>query len=182
MAGGVDCVEHAHWIDDDCIDLMATRGTFLVPTLLVNERTFEVPLAEQGLACIPPWSEAARRAKWNSLAKARRAGLRVGAGTDAGFMLPHATMFWREVALLAEGGYTAAEALTAATAVNADLLGIEAGRLAPGRLADMVMVDGDPLTDLSLLGDAARMTGWKGGADVARGGALTTVWPQGMAA
>ena len=182
VAAGVDCVEHAHWIDDECIELMVARGTFLVPTLLVNERTFEVPLAEQGLARIPPWSEAAREAKWVSLAKARQAGLRVGAGTDAGFMLPHATMFWREVALLAEGGYAAAEALTAATAVNADIMGIEAGRLAPGRLADLVMVDGDPLTDLSLLGDATLMTVWKGGAEVARGGALTTVWPQEMAA
>ncbi|MEM7444893.1 MAG: amidohydrolase family protein [Pseudomonadota bacterium] len=182
VANGVDCVEHAHWIEDDCIELMAERGTFLVPTLLVNERTFEVPLAEQGLARIPPWSEAAREAKWISLAKARLAGLRVGAGTDAGFMLPHATMFWREVALLAEGGYTAVEALTAATAVNADIMGIEAGRLAPGRFADLVIFDGDPLADLSLLGDATLMTVWKGGAEVARGGALTTVWPQEMAA
>ena len=44
------------------------------------------------------------------------------------------------------------------------------------------MVDGDPLADLSLLGDATLMTVWKDGAEVARGGALTTVWPQEMAA
>lgn len=182
VAGGVDCVEHAHFIDDDCIALMAERGTFLVPTLLVNERTFEVPLAEQGLARIPPWSEAVRETKWRSLEKARSAGLRVGVGTDAGFMLPHATMFWRELMLLVEGGYSPTGALAAATAVNADILGLDAGRLEPGRLADLVLVDGDPLTDLSVLGDAARLTVFKDGAKVAEGGALITRWPQGMAA
>ncbi|MEM8664028.1 MAG: amidohydrolase family protein [Pseudomonadota bacterium] len=182
VAGGVDCVEHAHWIDDDCIELMAERGTFLVPTLLVNERTFEVPLAEQGLSRIPPWSEAAREAKWRSLEKARHAGIKVGAGTDAGFMLPHATMFWRELALLVKGGYSPAEALTAATSVNADILGLDAGRLAPGHLADLVLVDGDPLADLAILGDATRLTVFKDGAKVAEAGALTTLWPQEIAA
>ncbi|MEM9250145.1 MAG: amidohydrolase family protein [Pseudomonadota bacterium] len=182
VAGGVDCVEHAHWIDDDCVALMAERSTFLGPTLLVNERTFEVPLAEQGLTRIPPWSQAAREAKWRSLEKARQAGLKVGAGTDAGFMLPHATMFWRELALLVEGGYSPAEALTAATSVNAEILGLDTGRLEPGRPADLVLVDGDPLADLAILGDATRLTVFKDGAKVAEGGALTTLWPQAVAA
>ena len=175
---GVDCVEHAHWMDDACIAAMVDRGTFLVPTLLVNERTFEVPLDVQGLAAVPPWSRAAREAKWVSLDKARQAGIRIGAGTDAGFMLPHGTMFWRELVLLVQGGFSAVEALAAATSVNADILEIEAGRLAPGRLADLVAVDGDPLADLALLGDAQRLTVWKGGAKVAEAGRLSTVWPQ----
>ena len=182
VESGVDCVEHAHWIDDDCIALMAGAGTYLVPTLLVNERTFEVPLAEQGLTRIPPWSEAAREAKWMSLEKARKAGIKVGAGTDAGFMLPHGTMFWRELDLLTKGGFSTVEALTAATSVNADIIGIEAGRLAPGGLADLVAVEGDPLADLGLLGHAERLTVWKGGAKVAEGGRLSTVWPQENAA
>lgn len=182
VANGVDCVEHARWIDNACIDLMAERGTFLVPTLLVNERTFEVPLDMQGLSRLPPWSVAAREAKWLSLEKARNAGIRVGAGTDAGFMLPHATMFWRELALLVQGGYTPGEALVSATSVNADILGIEAGRLAPGSLADLVIVQGDPSINVEILGDATRLSVWKGGAHVAEGGKLTTVWPEGAAA
>ncbi len=182
VRAGIDCVEHAHWIDDDCIEEMVARGTFLVPTLLVNERSFEVPLAEQGLARVSRWSEAAREAKWVSLARARAAGIRVGAGTDAGFMLPHATMFWRELALLVEGGFTPGEAIVAGTSVNADILGIEAGRLAPGRLADLLVVEGNPLEDIGLLGQAARLQVWKDGAQVAAGGRLTTTWPQGRAA
>lgn len=178
VENGVDCVEHAHWIDDDCIELMAKRGTFLVPTLLVNERTFEVPLTQQGIARISDWSAAAREAKWVSLEKARGAGLRVGAGTDAGFMLPHATMFWRELTLLVDGGYSQGEAIVAATSVNADILGIEAGRLEAGRLADLVIVTGNPLTDLSVLGDASRLEVWKDGMQVAFGGRLVTPWPQ----
>jgi imidazolonepropionase-like amidohydrolase len=179
---GVDCVEHAHWIDDDCIEAMVARGTFLVPTLLVNERTFEVPLADQGLTRLPDWSVAAREAKWPSLEKARAAGLRVGAGTDAGFMLPHATMFWRELVLLVEGGYTPAEAIIAATSVNADILGLEAGRLEAGRLADLVIVEGDPTADVAILGDATRLAVWKGGAKVAERGRLATSWAQEVAA
>ncbi|MCU0907356.1 MAG: amidohydrolase family protein [Rhodobacteraceae bacterium] len=179
VANGVDCVEHAHWIDDDCIALMVERGTFLVPTLLVNERTFE--LAPEG-ARISPWSVAAREAKWVSLAKARAAGIRVGAGTDAGFMLPHATMFWRELQLLVQGGYSALDAITCATSVNADILGIEAGRLAPGRLADLVVVDGDPAGDVAILGDPRRLSVWKGGVQVTKAGQLLTPWPEGVAA
>jgi imidazolonepropionase-like amidohydrolase len=182
VANGVDCVEHAYWIDDACIELMAERGTFLVPTLLVNERSFEMPLELQGLSRPPPWSVAARQAKWCSLEKARKGGIRVGAGTDAGRTLPHATMFWRELALLVQGGYTPSEALVCATGINADILEIEAGRLVPGRLADLVIVQGDPSINVEILGDATRLSVWKGGVHVASGGKLTTVWPEGPVA
>jgi imidazolonepropionase-like amidohydrolase len=167
---GVHCVEHAHWIDDDCIELMARQGTWLVPTLTVNERTFD--LAEAGAATPSEWSRASREAKWISLEKARKAGIRVGAGTDAGFMLPHGTMHWRELQLLVQGGYSELEAITAATSVNAEILGIDAGRLAPGRLADLLAVEGDPRTGIDALSDPARLTVWLGGRLVARAGQL----------
>ena len=54
----------------------------------------------------------------------------------------------------------------AATAANADLLGIDAGRLQEGRLADMVLVDGDPLSDLSVLSDQARLRVFLGGREI----------------
>ena len=78
-------------------------------------------------------------------------------------MIPHGPMQWRELQLLVQGGLTPMQAIVAATATNHDLLGIEAGRLKPGRLADMLIVDGDPTRDISLLGQAARLTVFKGG-------------------
>jgi imidazolonepropionase-like amidohydrolase len=164
ILNGVDCVEHAHFTDDRTVALMAERGTWFVPTLLINERNFEIDRATQGASATHwRWLDASREAKWRTLERARRAGVRICSGSDAGFMIPHASMGWREIALLEQGGLTAMEALVAATATNADLLGIEAGRLAPGRFADFVLVAGDPLADLSVLRDRTRLTVFKSG-------------------
>ena len=171
VANGVDCVEHAHWIDDDCIDLMAERGTVLVPTLLVNERNFELPLAPGKTHS--DWALASREAKWASLEKAKKAGIRIGAGTDAGFLIPHGSMHWRELALLVEGGFSELEAIEAATRVNAKLMGLNSGVIEAGRIADLVVVDGDVLADLGLLADPANLTVFMAGVEVARAGALS---------
>jgi imidazolonepropionase-like amidohydrolase len=139
-----------------------------VPTLLVNERNFDFTPEEQGAS--PQswrWLTASREAKWRSLEAARAAGVKICAGTDAGYMIPHGPMNWREVQLLVQGGLTPLEAITAATSTNHALLGIEAGRLRPGLLADLLLVDGDPLADISVLGLRDRLTVFKGGAQVA---------------
>lgn len=180
VANGVDCVEHAHWIDDECIDLMAERGTFLVPTLLVNERNFEVELPPG--KTLSDWAYSSREAKWVSLEKARKAGIRVGSGTDAGFMVPHGTMHWRELALLVQGGFSEMEAIVAATKVNAELMSLNAGVLEAGRFADFVIVEGDPLADISILGDASRLTVYKEGFMVAQAGTLISSFPGEVAA
>lgn len=169
---GVKCVEHAHWIEDACIEMMARQGTWLVPTLSVNERTFDLAALNPDGPEPSDWSKAAREAKWLSLEKARKAGIAVGAGTDAGFMLPHGPLHWRELQLLVQGGFSELEAITAATSVNADILGIAAGRIVPGRLADLLAVDGNPLEELALLSDPARLTVWLGGTMVAKAGRL----------
>jgi len=180
VANGVDCIEHAHWIDDDCIELMAERGTFLVPTLLVNERNFEVELPP-GKA-LSDWAYSSREAKWVSLEKARKAGIKIGSGTDAGFMVPHGTMHWRELALLVQGGFSEMEAIVAATKINAELMSLNAGMLAEGRFADMLLVAGDPLSDISVLGDVSRLTVYKDGFKVAEAGELISSFPGEVAA
>ena len=164
---GVDTVEHAHFTDERIIEAMVARGTFYVPTLLVNERNFEFTPEEQGVSPSSwRWLLASREAKWKTLAAARKAGVRICCGTDAGYMIPHGPMNWRELDLLAKGGLTTMEAIVAATATNHALLDIEAGRLVPGLLADMLIVDGDPLADLSILADPARLHVFKGGVAV----------------
>lgn len=164
---GADCVEHAHFTDERIIELMVKRGTYYVPTLLVNERNFEFTPEEQGVG--PDswrWLIASREAKWKTLAAARKAGVNICCGTDAGYMLPHGPMNWREIALLHQGGLTAMEALVAATATNHELLEIEAGRLKPGCHADILVIDGDPLADLAILSRQEKLKVFKGGVEV----------------
>ncbi len=161
---GADTVEHAHFTDERIIGEMVKRGTYYVPTLLVNERNFEFTPEEQGATPSSwRWLNASREAKWKTVAAARAAGVKICCGTDAGYMIPHGPMNWREIALLAKGGLTPLEAITAATATNHDLLGIEAGRLLPGKLADILIVAGDPLKDLAILGVPEALTVFKGG-------------------
>lgn len=163
----VDTVEHAHFTDERIIGLMVERGTFYVPTLLVNERNFDFTPEEQGVDPMAwRWLNASREAKWVTLGAARKAGVRICCGTDAGYMIPHGTMNWRELQLLVQGGMNSMEAIVAATATNHDLLEIDAGRLQAGRLADIVLIDGDPLQDITVLGDPARLRVFKGGVEV----------------
>lgn len=167
IEAGCDTVEHAHWIDDETLDLMVERGTFLVPTLLVNK-------ASSALAAANPkepegsrrWAELSLEAMWERLDRARRAGVRIATGSDAGFLLEHGTCNVGEIELLVEGGFSVTEAISAATAVGADLMQINAGRLQKGKLADIVLVRGDPLADLSVLRRAENLSVFKGGRSV----------------
>ena len=158
VRSGLDSVEHGHWLDEACAEAMASGGAAHVPTLLVNERNFEVGRApERPGASRRSWLERAREAKWGSVERVHRAGAPIVAGTDAGFMVPHgAGSLAREIELLTRCGLTSLEALRAATAEAADLLGVDAGRLAPGLAADFLLVDGDPVADLAILQDRSR--------------------------
>jgi len=167
IVNGADTVEHAHFTDERIIEAMAKHGTFYVPTLLVNERNFDFTPEEQGAS--PEawrWLNASRKAKWRTLEAARKAGVKICAGTDAGYMIPHGPMNWREIQLLVQGGLSTMQAIVAATATNHELLGIDAGRLQPGLLADMLIVAGDPLEDIAVLGMRDRLTVFKGGAEI----------------
>jgi imidazolonepropionase-like amidohydrolase len=167
VRAGIRTVEHGHWLDQETVDLMAARGAFYVPTLLVNERNFDFSPEEMGASEASwRWLRLAREAKWPSLALARAAGVKIATGSDAGFMLPHGAMNAREIELLVQGGLSPLEALTAATATGAELLRLEAGEIAPGRLADLLVVDGDPTTDVAILQDRQRLRVFKGGAEI----------------
>ncbi|NPD04241.1 amidohydrolase family protein [Nocardioides sp. zg-1308] len=95
----------------------------------------------------------------------REHGVRVVSGLDAGAMpaKPHGHL-WRSVAALVEGGWPVDEALATATSAAADDCGVDAGRLATGRLADLLVVDGDVATDVAALGRPVAV--WLGGVAV----------------
>jgi len=148
IRAGVDSVEHGSFLDDEALDLMKKKGTFYVPTAMalhgVRERF------EKGLLAPPqvPKFHAAYAAAKQTLSKAVSRGVRVAFGTDAG-VFSHGRNAG-EFALLVEAGMTPANALRAATTVNAELLGVSdrLGSLEAGLLADVIAVPGDPLQDI----------------------------------
>jgi imidazolonepropionase-like amidohydrolase len=164
VRNGVDCIEHGHWIDDATIELMVKYGTTFVPTLTVNDVHAAMAIDNPAIAeKYKRWHRESSRAKWDTLARVRKAGIRVCAGTDSGFQLAHGEWNAHELVLLVKGGFTPMEAIIAATANSADLMEIEAGRLAPGRYADLLLVDGNPLDDIAILKDRNRLRVIKGG-------------------
>jgi imidazolonepropionase-like amidohydrolase len=146
---GVDTIEHGFSLhrEPELLDRMAAAGQVLVPTLT----TFH-DLAERfSDEWLPSLVDQARRQldeAYRTLDAARRAGVTMAMGFDSG---PPGAELW-ELVRMAEGGLDAAGGLTAATAGGAAALGEPAlGRLAPGAVADLVVVDGDPLTDIRVL-------------------------------
>jgi imidazolonepropionase-like amidohydrolase len=165
---GLNTVEHGHWIDAETADLMAERGAYYVPTLLVNERNFDFPPQELGMSqATLAWLERAREDKWTSLEIVHRAGVKIALGTDAGFMLPHGEMNARELELLMHGGLSALEAITAATKTGAELMELGGvGTLEAGKLADFLLVDGDPIKDIRVLQRRETLRVFKDGVEV----------------
>jgi imidazolonepropionase-like amidohydrolase len=148
---GADSLEHAVDLDDETLAEMARRGTVYVPTIDHN-RYYAEHLKEFGYSAEDGKNLDAFRARNVMTAKrAHEAGVTIAMGSDAVF-----TAFGentRELGWFVEIGMTPAEALATATTNAAALLGRqdELGRVAPGYLADLVAVEGDPLEDIGAL-------------------------------
>ncbi|WP_017623497.1 metal-dependent hydrolase family protein [Nocardiopsis chromatogenes] len=150
VLGGVSSVEHGYLVDDEGIDLMLERGTFLVPTLatfdfehrrhLMTEKAYRAKqwLAERTFDRVP---EAVRR------------GVRVALGTDAG-VSEHGRNL-AELGFLVRVGLSPMEAIEAGTRSSAELLGVadRLGTVEAGKLADLVVCQGDPLQDVGVLAE-----------------------------
>jgi imidazolonepropionase-like amidohydrolase len=159
ILAGVDSLEHAHWITDEQADLMAEHGTYYVPTFTVVTRALEIGQEALG-ATDHSWNYLNRaiEAKWRSLERVHRAGARICVGTDAGFRVAHGENAG-ELAALVRGGLTPMEAIMAATSIGAERLDIAdlVGTVEPGKLADLLIIDGDPLEDITILQDVDRV-------------------------
>jgi imidazolonepropionase-like amidohydrolase len=151
VRAGVDSIEHGIFLDDEGIALMKEHNTYLVPTSYPLF-WFEEHAPQMHL---PPWvmekSAIIIPAAKKNMANAFRAGVRVALGTDAG-VYPHGLNggeFWSMVEL----GLTPTQALQSGTVNAAELMGWadRVGSIREGMLADMVAVEGDPLSDVRLL-------------------------------
>ena len=152
VRAGVDSIEHGTFADAAGLKEMKARGTWFVPTLMaftgIRERL--------GKNVYTPTVEAKVRETLShvgeALKAARALGVRVAFGTDAG-VFEHGRNAEEFAQLVSYGGMTPAQALASATTDAAMLLGLEnqVGRIAQGYSADMIAVDGDPLTDVRVL-------------------------------
>ena len=151
VIAGVDSIEHGSLIDDEGIRLMIEHGTWLVADIYNDDyllgKAVEFHLPEESIAK----EKALGQLQRDNFAKAVKAGVKVAFGTDAG-VYPHGDNA-RQFFYMVKYGLTPARAIRSATSDAADLLGkgSSVGKLAPGYLADLIAVEGDPLEDVQAL-------------------------------
>jgi imidazolonepropionase-like amidohydrolase len=161
VLAGVDTIEHGCYIDEECAELMAERGTWLVSTLHPYDRQ-----ASRATELGYPQYASARSHEImeiypKNLRMAASKGVRIALGSDSGIpdMTPHGENA-REIILYAElVGVSAIEAIYRATGAAAEAiqLGTEIGTLSTGKLADILVVQGDLEADLSILLDREKI-------------------------
>jgi imidazolonepropionase-like amidohydrolase len=153
VRAGIRSIEHGTFLDDEAVELMAKQGTYLVPTLLASLAVLEA--VESGVQLPESVLEKERALIGVPEASFRRAiaaGVKVAMGTDTG-VSPHGQNL-RELELMVEYGMTPTQAIVATTKTAAELMGVDdrLGTLESGKIADVVVLEGDPL-DVSKMGE-----------------------------
>jgi imidazolonepropionase-like amidohydrolase len=149
---GVDSIEHGTFADAASIRAMRASGTALVPTLMAFTGVREGLAANRFTPTVAAKAREALAHLGQAVRLARAAGVPVVFGTDAA-VYPHGRNGEEFAQLVQHGGMSPVEAIAAATTAAARLLGMEneIGRIAPGFSADLIAVEGDPLTDVTRL-------------------------------
>ncbi|MGN6131519.1 MAG: amidohydrolase family protein [Nocardioidaceae bacterium] len=156
IGAGIDCIEHGTGLSTDLIDTMVERGVALVPT--AKQLNNFPGYADAGRAKFPKYGahmDALYATRKETIRSAYEAGVAIYAGTDAGGVLPHG-LIGDEVLELAAFGLTPYDALGAASWRARTWLGLD-DNLAEGTTADFVVFDRNPLDDLGVLKDPARV-------------------------
>lgn len=154
VRAGITSVEHGVILDDSAVTEMVRHSVYFVPTMsvyhVIAERGSELGLPDY-------WYAKGKEAldyHRESVQRAIRAKVTIAVGTDAGYRgNPVGPGYVDEMLYLVEAGLAPADALAGATRVAAELLGIadRLGTIEPGKLADLIAVDGSPLDDLNVL-------------------------------
>lgn len=158
---GVHSIEHATLMDEEAVDLMQSHGVYMVPTLSALATT---AACRRGCGIPDSALEKARaltKRHQASFRQAHRRGLLIAMGTDAGTPFNAHGDNAQELDRMVAYGMSPMEAILASTSAAARLIGIEdqVGTLAPGKEADLLLVEGNPLRKIELLRDRSRVIG-----------------------
>ena len=152
LRAGVTTIEHGSFLDDECIGLFIEKGAYLVPTIIAGKTASDsakIPgyyhpfVVKKALETGVMIQEA--------FARAYKAGVNICLGTDAG-VYPHGYNA-KEFVYMTEAGMPMMKALKAATITNAKVLDMEneLGAIEPGKFADIIAVDADPVKDVTTM-------------------------------
>ena len=147
LDGGCDSIEHGLDLDDDAIAQMLKQGTWLVPTLAVYYYDWAPENTPEGR-----WDRARASIHESSFKKALKARVKIAFGTDMGG-IPWSDPIAQEFGYMVKFGMPPGDAIQAATSKAAELLDMkgELGVIAPGAYADIIAVEGDPLTNIDAM-------------------------------
>jgi len=156
---GFDSVEHGYFIDDEGIALMLEHGTFLVGTSAAVRNVVVHGVAAGILPDAVRKAESAIDMHIEGFKKAHKAGVRLAMGTDSGVPFTNHGKNLDELAYMVEMGLSPSEAICVGTLESAKLLKMDdrVGSLEIGKLADLVVVDGNPLDDIEVLRQPERI-------------------------
>jgi imidazolonepropionase-like amidohydrolase len=155
IRAGITSIEHGFFLDDEAIQMMLDNSVYLVPTLVAVHG-----IVTNGIeAGIPAYAvnkaKMAQAAHLDSFRRALAAGVKIAMGTDAGTPFNYHGKNAFELELMVKAGMTEMQAIMATTRIAAELLQMDdrLGTVEAGKYADLIAVDGDPLSDISLLQD-----------------------------
>lgn len=161
IRAGIDSIEHGFYVDEEVAELMVEKNVYFVPTLAAVHN-----IVANGVdAGIPEYAvkkaEKVQAIHRENVLKAKEAGVLIGMGTDAGTPFNAHGKNLQELSLLVQAGFSPTEALVAATKTAAEVIGMknDLGMLEAGRLADLVVCNGDPTKDVDLLTDPDNISG-----------------------
>jgi imidazolonepropionase-like amidohydrolase len=153
IVAGINSIEHGFYLTDEIIELMLKKDVFMVPTLcavhhIVVQGT-EGGIPEYGVRK----AKEAQQAHLKSFKRALDAGVKIAMGTDSATPFNFHGKNILELELMVNAGMTSVQALSATTRMAAELIGIsdKVGTIEEGKLADLIVVNGDPLADVRVL-------------------------------
>ena len=150
---GIDSIEHGFFLDDEAIELMLERNAYLVPTLSAPFQIIKGGVKGGVPRYAVEKSKSVMKSHFQSVRRAYKAKIHIAMGTDAGTPFNRHGENLKELELLMRAGLTPMEAIVATTKTASEVLGLEKkiGILEKGKMADLIVVNGNPIDDISLL-------------------------------